>query len=531
MEENKISRSKLIKGAIAIIAVLVIAIGLFVFAGESKTTFKKLKGTPDEVLVAAFSNTDTKCADEQAEMDVRLGRTQANKLLSKTANEMNFNLVLQGISGGDSTAYLNTSILNAYIKDMGLSGRIQSTNDYQKVNGDLKLTQSGMEILGLSVYKEADEVGISIPKILDAPYAIKTSNWMQDYKESELYQLIGGEEISEEDFNEVIDVFSAFREYMTGAASLAENEAYMQQVKELQAQFVKDAKIVEKGKENITLLDGQETQWQVYSGTLSGKELIDFLNKQVELVMSLDFAKNYFEMMAEQSGYTVDEMLEEMKVTLEEDSTATVDIDFLVDDIYFRGFRLGINEEQERIMDISMQYTGREYLLDGICVNIVALDEEESGIIDVTFNQNLGEKTDAYYQNLEVSMDTEGAEEVNIGYTYEYNKQMKEDNLKVGLDIVVENMNLINYIATGTKTVNDQEVTTNLSNASVTIQDETESYTLDFGLGYGIKAIDASDIVIEKTGVKYLLEMTEADLLKTLQSIRTNIQSFTYGLI
>lgn len=526
MEENKKINGRLIVGSIAIVAILIIGIVVFAFSGESKATFKQLKGTPEEIIMTAFSNTNTKSIEEQDTMDGKVGRTQVSKILDEQASEMNFNLVLQGISGVE-----NATILSAYIKDTGLTGKFQVAKDYEKLNGNLQVTQSGIEILGMTVYKDEDEIGVSVPKILDAPYAIKTSSWIEDYKNSALCGLIGEEAISQDEMNQMTELFGGFSEYMTGAMHLNENKEYRIQMEALQAELIKNAKVVENGKETITLTDGNETEWTIYSGTLTGEEVLDFFNKQMELLMSLDFARSYFDIIAKQSGYTVDEMLEEMKVDLEEVNGVTVDVNFLVDDTFFRGVRLGINEQEKRVADISIECLGESYLLDNIEINLEMTDDELVERMEMMFNQNLGEKADIYTQGFSISCFENDVEELSMDYSYEYDTKAKADNLKVKLGMIAEGVNVIDYTATGTKTVTRKEVSTNISNASITSNDGTENGTVDFSLGYGIKVIDPSEIKVEKTGVKYLFEMTEADLLKALQSIKENIQSFTYGLI
>ncbi|MBP3889009.1 MAG: hypothetical protein J6F30_15405 [Cellulosilyticum sp.] len=524
-DKKKIS-GKLIGIIVAVVAVLGIGIGIFAFEGQNKSAFKALKGTPEEIVTQALANTSAKSIEEQNMMNTKLGSNQVGKILDEKATEMDFKVVLKDISGVE-----DAEILSAYIKDIGLSGNLQTTKDYNKFNGNLKLTQSGIELLGLSAYKEEDEFGISIPRILDAPYAIKLSSWLDDYKNSALYNLLGdGAEINEEDINQVTEVIEALGEYMTGAMNLSMNEEFMAQNEALQVQYIKNANIEKNGTQKVTLTDGSEAEWNIYSGTLSGQEVVDLFNKEIELLMNLDFARNYFEVLAEQSGYTVDEMLEEMQATISEDSMTTIDIDFLIDDTYFRGIKLGINKE-ERLYDLTIQYTGAKYLLDGIDVNLVGVAEEVSGSMDVVFKQNLGDKADQYTQSLTFALGGDSIEAVTMNYNYKYDTKAEEDNLEVDLNVAVDELDMINYNATGTKTIENKEVTTNLTNAALIVNDGTQDCTINFSLGYGIKGIEDKDIVIEKTGVKYLLEMTQEEILKTLETIETNIQSFAYGLI
>ena len=517
---------KLIGGIIAAVAILAIGVGIFALNGQSKSAFKKLKGTPEEIVVAAISNTNEKCLEEQSSMSAQMGLDKVNVIQNKEASETKFNLGLEGISGIEEA-----DIISAYIKDIGLSGTFQSTKSKDKVAGDLKLTQSGIELLGASIYKDGNEVGINIPKILDAPYAIKVDSFVEDFKKSDLGKLMNGTEISDEELNEITEIFSAFGEYMEGAMNLSTNKEFMTQTQALQTELIKNAKIKENGKQTVTLSDGSTAEWTVYTGSLTGQELMDFINKEINLVMSLDFVKNYFDVIAKQSGYTTEEMLEEMKQTLVADESVATEIDFLVDDAYFRGFTLGINENEERVCNINVSYTGAQYLTDEMTVGFNVVNDEEQVGIDLVFSENLGEKADVFSQAFNLYLNENDQTVGSITYTYDYDTKATEDNLSVyaGLDFGSEAV--MNYTAIGTKVINNEEVSTNLQDSSITIESEGESITVDFNLAYGVKAIKSSDITIDKTGVKYLLEMSEEELTSAIQSIQSNIQAFAYGLL
>ena len=86
---------------------------------------------------------------------------------------------------------------------------------------------------------------------------------------------------------------------MTGAMNLSMNEEFMAQNEALQVQYIKNANIEKNGTQKVTLTDGSEAEWNIYSGTLSGQEVVDLFNKEIELLMNLDFARNYFEVLAE----------------------------------------------------------------------------------------------------------------------------------------------------------------------------------------------------------------------------------------
>ena len=518
-KENKKTNGKVVGGIIAGVAVLGVGVGILAFNMQDSSVFKKLKGTPEEIVNAAILNTNAKTLEEQNEVRNKMGITQLSKIQASGASELNFDLGLQGVSGME-----DADLISAYIKDAGLTGTFQKTKDNNKFNGKLSVNQSGIELLSASLYKDGEELGVSIPKILDAPYAIKLDSFIEDYKNSELFKLTGNQEISEEDFNELTEILSASSEYVTGAMNLASNKQFMSKTEAVQADFLKDANLKENGKKKVVLQDGSEVDWNVYSGTVTGKQVMEFFNKELDLIMELDFAKNYFDIAAKQSGYTVDELRSEMDEILVADDTVSIDMDIFVDENYFRGAHFGIEKNEEAIADVTIQYTGVQYLLDGMEISLGDSNEELE--IGCTLSQNLGNKEDLFKQHLEISMSECGNSTGKLYYDYSYDSKAKDDNLTVEFGLDFGDEGGLNFGATGTKMISNDEVSTKLSKASLNFADDADKISVDFTLGYGIKAIKEADINIDKTGVKYLFEMTQEELIKAAQAIETNAQAF-----
>ena len=525
MEENK-GKGKLIGIIVAVVAVLAVGIGAFAFAGQNKAAFKKLKGTPDEIVTAALSNTQQKVLKEQADMKHKLGMDQMDKIHENEATELNFNLGLQSISGID-----DADIINAYIKDAGLSGTFQSTKDGKKANGNVKVTQSGIELVGASIFKDGDELGVSMPKVLDAPYAVKLSTFAEDYKKSALCKMMGGETVSDEELNEVTEILSAFGEYMKGAMTLSENKEFMTQMEALQAELIKNAEIKENGKQTLNLSNGKEKECTVYSGTLTGQELLDFVSKEMDAIMSLDFAKNYFDVIEKQTGTSMQDMMDELKNSEDLDENVTVDVDFLVDDSYFRGLTLKLNGDDLEEGSFTVAYTGEEYLMDGLTFDLNVKDSYDQLGMKIAFTQNLGEKSNVYTQHLDCNIEQDETSLGSVTYDYKYDTKAKENNLDVSFGFDFGTEAKADFTAKGTKTVNKDEVSTNLSQAKLSADVDYESFGLEFNCGYGVKAVKASDITVDKTGVKYILEMSESELASAIQNIQSNIQAFAYGLL
>lgn len=529
-EMPKKSNGKLIALIIAVVAVLGISVGIFAFAGQNKATFKKLNGTPEEVVMTAMSNTNNKVLSEQESLQEQLGAKILKGIQDKEANELNFNLILQDIEGVE-----NQDIVNAYIKDLGLSGTLQTVKDGSKGTGKLSVTQSGIELLSASLYKEENEVGINIPKILDAPYAVNLDSFVADYENSALFELMGGQKIDEESFKEVEEMINAFSEYLVGAMSLSTNEEFAKQFETLQANLIKDAALTEKDKTTILLANGKEKECRVYAGTLTSGQVIQFFKDEMDILMDLDFVKNYFEVVGEQAGYTIEDLQAELDDLEAMGDSGALEIEFLVDDTYFVGLNLDfINvETNESEGTLTFNYTGDENLTDGIYFELNMLpvgDKEEGANMSLTWKQNLGEKPDTITQDLVGSI-SDGEEVGNFTYSYAYDTKAAEDNLKVsfGMNFKDDEVTL-DYSAAGTKTISSDEVSTHLTKASLSAKADNESFGVNFGLDYGIKAIKASDVVIDKADVKYVFEMTQEEIISAIQKIQTNVQTFAYGL-
>ena len=269
-------RGKLIGLIIAVALIVGVSVGIFAFVGQSKGVFNKLKGTPEEIVMKAMSNTNNKILLEQEAMQEQLGVKAIESIQNQEANALNFDLVLQNVEGIE-----NQEIVNAYIKNLGLSGSLQTVKEGSKGTGNLSVTQSGIELIGASLYKVGNEVGISIPKLLESPYAIKLDSFVEDYKKSALFELMGGQEIDEEGFTEIEQTITAFSDYMVGAMNLSTNKEFMQQSGDLQAQLIKDAALTKKDKTTILLSDGKEKECSVYAGTLTDDQVIQFFKEEM----------------------------------------------------------------------------------------------------------------------------------------------------------------------------------------------------------------------------------------------------------
>lgn len=528
---GKKPNGKVVGIIIAIVAILGIGVGLFAFSGQNKAAFKKLSGTPEEVVAAALSNTSHKILLEQEAMQKQLGGDNVKSIRNKEANELSFDLVLQSVDG-----IADQDIVNAYIKDLGLSATLQGVKDGSKGNGKLSVTQSGIELLGASLYKVDNEIGLSIPKILDTPYAIKLDSLIADYEDSELYQLMGGESIDEEALAEVQEMIDAFSEYMTGAMTLSTNEEFITQSEAVQAELIKEANLAVKGRTTLILSNGKEKECSVYAGTLTNSQVAQFMRDEMNVLMNLEFVKNYINVVGKQAGYTVEDMLEEMNNLEITSDNGTLEIEILVDGTYFVGANLRFmdGDTNQEIGALTFNYTGEKYLSDSIFLEFNAneLDDVTESInIKFNLNQNFGEQADVLTQDLVCSLAENGMDLGNFTYSYAYDTKAKEDNLNVTFGMDIENELALDYTAEGTKTITSEEVSTNLTNALLSMEEGTENFTLNFGLNYGIKAIKANDIAMDQTGAQYILEMTQEELINLVQTIQSNIQVFAFGLM
>lgn len=528
---GKKPNGKVIGMIIAIVAILGIGMGIFAFSGQNKAAFKKLSGTPEEVVAAALSNTSHKILLEQEAMQKQLGGDNIKSIRNKEANELSFDLVLQSVDG-----IADQDIVNAYIKDLGLSATLQGVKDGSKGNGKLSVTQSGIELLGASLYKVDNEIGLSIPKILDTPYAIKLDSLIADYENSALYQLMGGESIDEEALAEVQEMIDAFSEYMTGAMTLSTNEEFITQSEAVKAELIKEANLAVKGRTTLILSNGKEKECSVYAGTLTNSQVAQFMRDEMNVLMNLEFVKNYINVVGKQAGYTVEDMLEEMNNLEITSDNGTLEIEILVDGTYFVGANLRFmdGDTNQEVGTLTFNYAGEKYLSDSIFLEFNAneLDDVTESInIKFNLNQNFGEQADVLTQDLVGSLAENGMNLGNFTYSYAYDTKAKEDNLNVSFGMDIENELALDYTAEGTKTITSEEVSTNLTNALLSMEEGTEKFTLNFGLNYGIKAIKANDIAMDQTGAQYILEMTQEELINLVQTIQSKIQVLAFSLM
>ncbi len=498
-----------------IVGVLAITVGLLAMGGlgnnGSKVKLRTLKGTPQEIVHTALLNTQDKLASEMTLLEERNGGKVLADILKSEAADMNFNVKIKGVSGME-----NESIINAVVKDLAVQGDLAYTKDGKYWNADLKAKQGDLELVGATLYKADQELGIDIPKVLGNPYAIKLDTLFEDLQNSPMYALGGGESIDEAQIEEVKEMFTAIGDYFNGILGMADNKEYIDKVNKLYEDTIKGL--------DIEKLNEKVEGYDVYEVTLTGEQMANFNKEQMAIIMELDFADRLFNLVAKYSGVTQEELLEQIA---QGSTYGDVDVKFElhVDDYFIRSGVCTIidNAYDEEMISVEFNLGDKENLLNEIGFSFGVNDEAQ---VEVAFNNNLGEKGSVFEQAFKVSITSDG-ETGFISYNTSYDSKAKDNNFEVNFEATLPYTGSATIAGKGTKVVSAKEISTTIDELTCKVSDDySNEMQVNLAVEYGAKVIKAKDVKFEsKEEVKYVLELTTAELMAIAQSIQSNIQS------
>lgn len=485
------------KISITILIVALVTIGISTVALRNKG-YAKLKGTPDEIIIAAMENTNQKIVEEQEQLSEKLGLDKMEAILNSKAKELYFNLGLNP-------------------NNQNIAGQLQVSQN--KLKGDITFTQDQKELLNLEVYRNGDTAGLNIPQLFETPYAVKLSTFKEDYQNSTLATLIGGDDA----LTESEEILTAATDYMKGIWTLKDNKQFIQDNLNLQRSLLKELNIKESGKKSNVKND-----WVAYTCELDNKQITNFINQEIEFLMQYDFVKNYFEVLAKSADMTLEEFMSEIDQELEINDTVKADVTFEVDDQFFRGLTMTLKEENTELMTIETYYLGNETLSENILIN---LESEVEGI-NTRIEVSQTSQTALYKENVTLTLN-ESFEEDNqyltgMTYDYTYDTAQKEDNIELNFNLIVDDDFTITYATNGTVTLDNDEVDVSLTNGEVILKDSRTEEKIQLDLNYGMKKIKEKDIAIDVTGETYILDMNQEELDHAVEVIQNRLMQLLF---
>ena len=499
----------------SIIGVLAITVGLLAMGGSvnnsSKVKLRALKGTPQEIVHTALLNTQDKLTSEMALLEERNGSKALADILKSEAADMNFNVKIKGVSGME-----NESIINAVVKDLAIQGDLAYTKEGKYFSAGLKAKQGDLELVGATLYKADQELGIDIPKVLGNPYAVKIDTLVEDLQNSPIYALAGGQSIDETQIEEFKEMFNAIGDYFNGILGVADNKEYIDKINGLYEDTIKSL--------NIEKLNEKVEGYDVYEFTLTGEQMANFNKEQMAIIMELDFADRLFNLLAKYSGVNKEDFLEQIAQGSAYDDV-DVKVELHIDDYFIRSGVCTVidNAYDEEMLSVEFNLGNKENLLNEIAFSFGVNDEAQ---VEVAFNNNLGEKGSIFEQAFKASLTSDG-ETGFISYNTSYDSKAKDNNFEVNFEATLPYTGSATIAGKGTKIINAKEIATTIDELTCKVSDDySNEIQVNLAVEYGAKAIKAKDVKFEsEEEVKYVLELTAAELMAIAQNIQNNIQS------
>ncbi len=514
---KKKSSKQLIILIACILGVLAVTVGALTIVNNggkaAEVNLRELKGTPQEIVHSAILNTKDKFKSEMALIEEKNGGKSLLNILESEAVDTHFNVTIKNISGME-----DDSIINAVIKDLAFQGNFLYTKDGKYWDTGLKALQGDLELIGATLYKSDQEIGIDIPKILGNPYALKLDSILEDFKNSPLYAVTEGQGIDDLEIAEVEEAFTAMGDYFTGLLNIKDNKEYIEKYNKLIEETIKGL--------DIEKLDEKADGYNVYDVTVTGEQLSKLGKEQMAIIMELDFMQEFFDFVAKESGVTKEEFMEQM---LAVDTYEGLELKFELhlDEHFIRSGVCTVmdTEYEEEVLKINFNFGTKDYLSSELNIELTpAYDVDFQGGIKVS--NNLEENSDIIESGINVNISSDG-ETGYIDFNTSYDTKAKSDNYTLNLKGEMPYVGSIDITGVGNKVVSRKEVSTTFEDITCNI----ESYYGDaietkFGVAYGAKVVKAEDVKFtSKKEVKYVLEMSMAELMAVAQTIQNNLQS------
>lgn len=495
------------KIGITILLVAIVTIGISAVALRNGR-YRQLKGTPEEIVMAAIENTNRKISKEQEALNEKLGTDKVEAILKSRTKEV----------------YANLCLGNEANEEVILTNKVQISPN--QLYGNLKLADPDKDILEAKLYRKGNKASFYIPQLFESPYAVKLSTLEEDYKASALATLLG-----EEDINQLSQSALSVSRYLKGILTLQDNEQFMKQTFKLKEDILKNLNLKETGIRPVVLDDNTNTEWISYSGMLNKEQTTALISQELDLFMQLDFVKDYFEVLAQQSDMTFDELMAQVNDNLLASDDIKVNVTFLVDDMYLRSLVINFYEDSKSLMDVAIRYLGHDNLIDKMVIRL----ESEVEQIDVSVDVTQDTKSDIYLENIALSLN-ENVDEVEeqyiagMNYNYTYDTQKTDNNMMINFDLIVNDDVIFNYDAKGTKTVKPDSITTSVTQGEMTIKEGQAEEKVYMTANYGIEKIEEKEIVIEEDEPIYILEMDKAEIEHAFEIIQNNLMKLIFGL-
>ena len=240
----------------------------------------------------------------------------------------------------------------------------------------------------------------------------------------------------------------------------------------------------------------------------------------------------FFDVIAKYSGVTKQELLAEMSdVDTYEDLELKFELH--IDDYFIRSGVCTVIDTayEEEVVKINFNFGTKDYLSNEMNINFKVDEYSDAQVVIAAYN-NLGESGNLVKQGFEASLTVE-EETAFIDFNTSYDTKAKDDNYEMSLQGEFPYAGSIDVKGIGTKGVSGKEVSTILDDLTCKVEDYYgDVIQAKFAVSYGAKSVKAKDVKFtSKQDVKYILELSMAELMAMVQTVQNNVQSIGSSLL
>lgn len=462
---------------------------------------------PQLFVAEAFKNTHKVIGKELNLAKEKTGRALYSQIMKSEAVQTDFELQLQSIAGKE------TETINRMIRGMGLSGQIKNDQKAYNLQGKLALNQNSLEMIGAEFYKNGSEVGLTVPKIFQYT-AVDLDTLIEDYYSSSLFELMG-QPIDEEAYKLTRDYFESYKKERF-------SQDLIERMTQRSEEAFKQAKIVYKGK---------TIDYRVYELTLGESEVKSYLKELFALCIEEGSLKEYVEAMhIFQGDYEGKSQSTEEKSIIDA-FNKSVDA---IEDLSFKAI-LAIDEskriveaslgttakiDQERIETVlEISLLGDSFITDEIKISLDMKNQIQRAGLSFISRSNYGTKENQLQHQMLFEVSEEGLPLINMQVDMAYNRDIKDNYLKIETEIKTPRETLFAGVAEGVMLINKGSSKIELVMNSITLDflGNDKEYTLNLSGKYALKGIKPTELTFYQGDVKDLFDMTQDELIGLME--------------
>lgn len=501
---------------VAIVVILTITVGALARGNIKGNRFtpRKLKGSPEQIVYKAILNTKEQLEQEKKLLQEKNGEKEFAQILEEPARNINFNLQIKTLDGMERAA-----TINAITKNMVIEGDLAATKGGKYIRNDIGVKQGALELFKVAVYKRDQEYGVYSPKVLKNPYAVKGQTFFEDLKTSAIYGSIIGEDQDEgalERFKEALESANHMKGLMQTLKAQADTSPFN---RENEHPF--------KGI-TFTKRENTETNDHSYECTLNSQQIASFTKKQLDYIKTLDFGEQVISDLARSLGLTKESFVEKLTGQGYDDEIA-LQFKIYTDEYFVRSVICTMMNAtyDEEMFTFKLELSNEANLFDNIGWEIKT---GEGFWLKVTDKHHLEEENDILKREMQIELTSYG-EKGSLSYKTAHDLEAKEKGYNVDIQMNIPYLGTATIVGEGSKTIRDDQIIVDLTHLDCHLKDTSaKEINADLALQYGIRTILPEEAEFKsEEQVKYILELSEKELIAVLQKLQIYLQLIGIG--